>query len=204
LPAVLLLRLLPAVVVVAATAAVLSRPYLPHLPAVVPNVVVVAVVPNGAVVARLLLLRLQGRTEASQESVDSQKAKGNKEVRQLLDKGQNYITQWEICDQMVITTDKDKAYFQNITNLSNCMQAKLEGDTGTLIDQELSNELRVTIQHVSLVVSSTKAYKQWAKKPDDVAYLAERARLDDFADQRPEISFCGSRLHLIGRDRDRD
>ena len=106
--------------------------------------------------------------------------------------------QWEMCDKMAITTEKDKAYFKNLTNLSNNMQAKLEGDTGTLIDQELSNELRVTIQHVSLVVSSTKAYKQWAKKPDDVAYLAERARLDDFADQRPEISFCGSRLHLLG------
>ena len=28
------------------------------------------------------------------------------------------------------------------------------------------------------------------RKPDDAAYLAERARLDDFADQRPEISFA--------------
>ena len=91
---------------------------------------------------------------------------------------------------MVITTEKDKAYFKNLTNLSNSMQAKLEGDTGTLIDQQLSNELRATIKHVSLVASITKAYKQLVRKPDDVAYLAERARLDDFADQRPEISFA--------------
>ena len=40
------------------------------------------------------------------------------------------------------------------------------------------------------MVSITKAYKQWARKPDDAVDLAERARLDDFADQRPEMSFA--------------
>ena len=54
---------------------------------------------------------------------------------------------------------------------------------------ELTDALRILIKHLSLVVSITKAYKQWVRKPDDAAYLAERRGLDEFAEQRPEVSF---------------
>jgi len=156
---------------------------------VVPNVVVVvAVVPNVVVVARLLLLRLQGRRErpardrCSRRRQRATRKSGSCSTRaRITSRSWRCVTRWS-------SPQKDKAYFKNLTKLSNSMQAKLEGDTGTLIDQELSNELRVTIQHLSLVVSITKAYKQWVRKPGDAAYLAERARLDDFADQRPEMS----------------
>lgn len=124
-----------------------------------------------------------------QTAACSSKAKLAKDVQHLLSKGSDYTSQWEKCDKTVLTTEKDKAYFKNLTNLSNSMQAKLDGDVDIgFLDQKLTQELRSSIKQLGILVSITKAYKQWVRKPDDAAYLAERARLDSFAAQSPEVS----------------